>query len=101
MPGNGGAAMFSFGYGFGAILMAITAFQHEHSKVTPVCWKKALAVPKNKDSARARASELMPLCSDIWKLKKHDGRAEAAMIAFWWAKTNVRYPESIRLRYEL
>ena len=34
-----------------------------------------------KDAARAKAAELYPDIADCFKLKKHDGRAEALLIA--------------------
>jgi hypothetical protein len=40
-------------------------------------------VPAAKDGARARASQLLPGAADQWPLVKHDGRAEAALIALW------------------
>lgn len=49
--------------------------------VTPQVSKKALAAPAAKDGARARASQLLPAHAQLWPLKKHDGRAESAMIA--------------------
>jgi hypothetical protein len=30
-----------------------------------------------------RANQLLPFCTDMWPLKKHDGRAEAALIAVY------------------
>jgi hypothetical protein len=50
-------------------------------------WKKALGVPADKDGARARASQLMPENAWLWPLVKHDGRAEAALIAYWGIRT--------------
>ena len=97
MPGQGVASMFSFGEGDGILQGVLAAMDQPTTKVTPQTWKKALSVPTEKDGARARASELMPLCSGAWSLKKHDGRAEAAMIAFWWCRQNIKFPESIRL----
>jgi hypothetical protein len=40
-------------------------------------------VPAEKDGARARASQLLPQHAGHWPLKKHDGRAEAALIALY------------------
>lgn len=57
---------------------------------TPVdshVWKKNLGVPAEKDGARARASQLMPLFARQWPLKKHDGRAESALISLYGART--------------
>jgi crossover junction endodeoxyribonuclease RuvC len=51
--------------------------------VRPNIWKKAIGCPKDKDMARMLASRLLPQHSDNWPLKKHDGRAEAALIALY------------------
>jgi hypothetical protein len=40
-------------------------------------------VPKAKDGARARASQLLPAGVQLWPLVKHDGRAEAALLALY------------------
>jgi crossover junction endodeoxyribonuclease RuvC len=97
MPGQGVTSMFNFGKGYGSIEAMLVALHHSYTKVTPQRWKKVMVVPASKDGARARASELMPLCANAWKLKKHDGRAEAALMAFWWCSKNIKYPEPIRL----
>ena len=41
------------------------------------------ARPADKNASRRRASEFFPDCADQWKLAKHDGRAEAAMLAWY------------------
>lgn len=51
--------------------------------VHPATWKRALGVPAGKDGARARASQLLPEAAWQWPLKKHDGRAEAAMLVLY------------------
>jgi crossover junction endodeoxyribonuclease RuvC len=55
--------------------------------VEPHAWKKNLAVPAEKDGARARASQLMPTLATQWPLKKHHGRAEAALLSLYGART--------------
>jgi hypothetical protein len=55
--------------------------------VHPRTWKRALGVPREKDGARARASQLLPAHAHLWPLKKHDGRAEAALIATYGVQT--------------
>lgn len=52
-------------------------------QVTPSKWKAAMKAPKDKKLARKRASELLPSHAEQWKLAKHDGRAEAALIAVY------------------
>lgn len=81
MPGQGVTSMFSFGRSYGSILGILAALKVPVTHVPPVRWKKALQVPAGKDAARSRASQLLPDSTDLWPLKKHDGRAEAALIA--------------------
>lgn len=81
--------MFSFGKSYGAVLGALAALEIPVTHVTPQRWKKALSVRPGKDAARLRASELLPEHSNTWKLKKHDGRAEAAMIAYYGATKGI------------
>jgi crossover junction endodeoxyribonuclease RuvC len=83
MPGQGVSGVFAFGKCYGVILGVIAARSIPVSLVPPVRWKRALVVPKAKDGARARASQLLPEAAHQWRLKKHDGRAEAALIALF------------------
>ncbi len=83
MPGQGVSSMFAFGKGYGIILGVLTAHGIPYTPVPPQRWKKALGVPASKDGARLRASQLLPDCSVQWPLKKHEARAEAALIAFY------------------
>ena len=54
--------------------------------LSAVRWKRALGVQKSKDAARARASQLLPAAAAQWGLRKHDGRAEAALLALYGAR---------------
>ena len=83
MPGQGVSSVFAFGKTYGVILGVIAAHTIPLTLVAPAVWKRALAVPKAKDGARARASQLLPGAAAQWRLKKHDGRAEAALIAVY------------------
>lgn len=86
MPGQGSASTFAFGKTFGLLYGVMAGRKLVIERVSPMRWKKALGVPKDKDGARARASVLLPAHSGHWPLKKHDGRAEAALIALYGAK---------------
>jgi crossover junction endodeoxyribonuclease RuvC len=86
MPGQGVSSVFAFGKTYGVILGVIAARTIPLTLVTPATWKRALGVPKAKDAARARASQLLPEAAAQWRLKKHDGRAEAALIALYGAR---------------
>jgi crossover junction endodeoxyribonuclease RuvC len=87
MPGQGVSSMFSFGKSYGSILGILAAKRIPYTLVPPVRWKRALAVPAGKDAARHRASQLLPAFADLWPLVKHDGRAEAALIAHYGDRT--------------
>lgn len=83
MPGQGVTSMFSFGKSYGTVLGILAAYEIPTFHVTPQAWRKALQVRPGKDGSRLRASELMPQLAGMWPLKKHDGRAEAALIAYY------------------
>ncbi|MBB6254110.1 hypothetical protein [Nitrospirillum iridis] len=83
MPGQGVSSMFKFGTCFGALQGLLAAHFIPVTLVTPQSWKRAMGCPAGKDAARARASQLLPRQAGLWPLKKHDGRAEAALIALY------------------
>lgn len=86
MPGEGAVGAFTFGKVVGLLTGVCAANRLVIERVTPSVWKKALAVPSDKDGARARASQLLPNHSRNWPLKSHDGRAEAALIALYGSR---------------
>lgn len=77
------AAMFEQ---YGALKGALSWRSIPAQTVRPSVWKQALNVPADKSAARRRASEFYPDCADQWRLAKHDGRAEAAMLA-WYGRS--------------
>jgi crossover junction endodeoxyribonuclease RuvC len=83
MPGQGVSSVFEFGKSFGVVIGVLAALGIPFTLVAPVVWKRALGVPAAKDGARARASQLLPAAAHHWPLVKHDGRAEAALIAYY------------------
>jgi crossover junction endodeoxyribonuclease RuvC len=83
MPGQGVSSVFAFGKTYGVLLGVVAAHTIPMTLVAPAVWKRALSVPKAKDGARARASQLLPEAAFQWVLKKHDGRAEAALLALY------------------
>jgi crossover junction endodeoxyribonuclease RuvC len=86
MPNQGAAGAFKFGRGVGVIIGAAIAFSLAREEVHPNVWKSALKVPADKRAARNRACELLPEYAGLWPLQKHDGRAEAAMLAVYGHK---------------
>ena len=83
MSGQGVTSVFSLGRSLGAIEGVLAARLIKTTLVTPQTWQKSMGVSGGKDGARARAMELFPWNVDYFKLKKHDGRADAALIACW------------------
>jgi crossover junction endodeoxyribonuclease RuvC len=83
MPGQGVTSMFSFGKAAGAAEMALAYSGVTYDLVSPVKWKRAMRVTGNKDEARRAASRLMPVHAHWWARAKDDGRAEAALIAYY------------------
>lgn len=86
MPKNGSIASFSLGLNTGIILGVIQANQFRLVRVRPVDWKRKMGlIGKNKDASRGLARELWPDFADHFKLVKHDGLAEACLIARYGA----------------
>jgi crossover junction endodeoxyribonuclease RuvC len=86
MPGQGLSSTFSFGKTYGAILGVVASRSIPLTLVPSLRWKRALHVPKAKDGARARASQLLPEAAHQWRLRKDHGKAEAALIALYGAR---------------
>jgi crossover junction endodeoxyribonuclease RuvC len=82
-PGQAAQAVAKTFTGYGVILGVIAALGIPVTHVSSHQWKTALRVPAAKDGARARASELVRGGAAHWPLVKHDGRAEASLIALW------------------
>ena len=70
MPSQGVTSMFNFGMTYGIIQGIVAANFLPVKFVSPQTWKKALKVPADKKSSRARATELFPNNSDQWKKVK-------------------------------
>lgn len=71
---------------YGALLASLFAAGIPAREVRPVDWKRSLNVPRDKAGARQQASMLFPLDADQWTRRKDDGRAEAALIAWFGMK---------------
>ncbi len=84
MPKQGVASSFSFGRSLGAAETALACNGLVLHYVSPARWKKALGLSQDKGASRRRAIELWPERADWFKRVKDDGRAEAALIAYWF-----------------
>jgi len=81
--GMGASSAMNFGWSCGTVEAIVSACGIPFSYVTPQKWKKEMQCPKDKDAARMRATQLLPEFAHNWPLKKHDGRAEASLIALY------------------
>jgi len=86
MPGQGVTSSFNFGFTTGVIHGIIAACGIEIRTVSPQVWKRHFRLlGQPKDASRAEASRRLPSSAYQWPLKKHDGRAEAALLAIYGA----------------
>jgi crossover junction endodeoxyribonuclease RuvC len=82
MPKQGVSSVFSFGRGYGIWIGITAALRLPTTFVTPQRWKKVIMDGiADKNAARLRAQQLFPAVAPAMKLVKHDGRAEALLIA--------------------
>lgn len=82
-PGESPIAALSYGIGFGQMVGVLVALERPYTLVTPQEWTKALRVGADKDLHRQEARFLFPQSTDLFRRKKDDGRADAALIAHW------------------
>ncbi len=93
-PQMGVTSAFQFGRSYGGIEGIAAAFGWPIEYVTPAKWKKALGVPAEKDDAIDRATQLLSRDAALWVIKRGNinakqasGRAEAALIALYGARS--------------
>jgi crossover junction endodeoxyribonuclease RuvC len=88
MPKQGVATMFSMGRNYGTVEGVVCALGLPLSHVRPNQWKKDAGLLKQpKDASRLKAMSLWPKHTAEFRLAKHDGRAEAALIARYGSVT--------------
>lgn len=81
MPRQGVASSFAFGVGLGSILGTLQTLRLPIELVTPAAWKLAMGLGRDKRASLDEARLLFPTAE--LSLAKHDGRAEALLIAFY------------------
>ncbi len=86
-PGQGVASVFKFGCGFGMVRGVIAASGVPLHLVSPTKWKRHFGLDADKEKARALALRLWPTRADLFGRKKDHGRAEAALLARYFAET--------------
>jgi crossover junction endodeoxyribonuclease RuvC len=85
MPGQGVSSMYQFGRGVGMLEGCLAALEIPVTYISPVGWQRATGVRGGKDGSRARAAALFPAYAHMFTRKKDDGRADAALMAWWGA----------------
>jgi len=85
-PGQGVTSVFNFGRSYGDVRGVVGALNIPLHFVSPQKWKKHFGLSSDKDQSRMLAIRMFPNVADHFKLKKHDGRAEAALIALYGAE---------------
>lgn len=83
-PGQGVTSMFTFGRALGAVEAAAQIVGAPIERVTPQVWQRAMGVMGVADP-RGRAGELMPAAREHLARRKDIGRADALLMALWWA----------------
>lgn len=86
MPKQGTASTFKFGKGYGTVLGVLATLGVPTHIVAPTAWKRHFKLNSDKDASRALALRFWPARSDLFGRKKDDGRAEAALIARFYAE---------------
>ena len=84
MPGQGVTSMFNFGYSAGILLGICAGLGIPTVFYRPAVWKRQAGVPTDKGAARQMAQRLWPGSRAFDRVKDH-GRAEAALLARWYA----------------
>lgn len=82
MQGDSPSSSFNFGRMAGAAEAIVRTCGGRFHFAPPTTWKRRMGlVNAGKDGARALAMDLFPKNAADFRLRKHDGRAEAALLA--------------------
>lgn len=98
MPKQGVASAFNFGFTTGAIHGILAALGMESHTVTPAQWRFGVGLMRTenadkrdrKAASRARAINLFPDYAHLFARAKDDGRADAALMAWWYVNKGTR-----------
>lgn len=88
MPGQGVTGMFSLGRSLGVVEGVFAAYDIPATLVPPQTWMKPYGLKGKKsdaDGSRNAAISLYPSQAALFARKKDNGRADAALIARWYA----------------
>ena len=82
-PQMGVSSAFAFGEGFGIVKGVLAALGIPVALVQPAKWKRDMKLNSSKDGSRVMAIAKWPDKAAEFKRVRDDGRAEAALIAYW------------------
>ena len=100
MPKQGVTSMFTFGYGYGGLRMALIAAGFPFQEVQPRAWQKHFGITAKKpseskqqfkDRLRAKCQQLFPRLVDLWGLgiTKQRMVCDALLIAEYCRQTSI------------
>jgi len=92
---QGTASSFATGKGFGVWLGLVVGLGLRYTLVHPARWRASMGLPRGsgKEGSRHRAMQLFP--STDLRLKKHEARAEALLMAEYLRRDHVRSGETV------
>ena len=76
---------------YGTLIGALQWLDIPFREIAPSKWKAAMDLSSNKNASREAASRAFPAHADLFRLKKHDGRAEAALLALYASDNRRRW----------
>lgn len=85
MPKQGVSSTFKFGASYGMVLGVLAALEVRAILVPPSQWKGSLHLSRDKDASRGLAIRLFPKHAGLFSRVKDEGRAEAALVAYYGA----------------
>ncbi|MCA1832582.1 MAG: hypothetical protein LC750_07595 [Actinobacteria bacterium] len=88
MPRQGVASTFKFGQAYGTILGVLAALERPIVGVTPNQWTRHHRLGADKETHRRRCIDRFPADAALFARAKDDGRADAALMALWYAETH-------------
>lgn len=84
MPGQGVTSTFAFGEAAGLVRGVCAGLKVPVCLVSPVMWKRRMGLQgAGKDDSRAMAARLWPEKAALFRRRRDDGRAEAALLAHY------------------
>lgn len=93
-PQMGVVSAFRFGEGFGLVCGALVMSGFPIKFAHPSVWKRSMNLSSDKNLSILAAKEEFLADHDLFRLKRHDGRAEAALLALYGEKIYIPIRQS-------